>query len=411
MKYLLIIGDGMADNPLRALGGQTPLERAHKPVIDALAARGVLGSVLTVPSDYPPGSDTAIMSIFGCAPAKYYAGRAPLEAAAQGICLNPGDAAFRCNNICLSDEPEFENKHIVSHSAGGVDGETSMELVSWLFRQPEFQALAEKAGMELHPTLSYRHIAVQRAADIRGLRLAPPHDHLGELAGANLPTGCADAAILTELMKKANTLLDAHPINQARRAEGKLPANAIWFWAEGTAARLPNFYAQYGKTGAVISAVPLCHGIAELVGLDVVLVPGATGELDTNFEGKVRAALDAVETHDFVAVHLEAPDECTHNNDLEGKVTAIEWLDSKITAPILTAMERRGEPFRILMLSDHKTLMEGGMHDGDPVPFLVYDSRTDTGAGLPYTEKNGLLGPYLGEGTLLMPALFEQYPL
>ena len=411
MKYLLIIGDGMADNPLQALDGQTPLERAEKPVIDDLAARGVLGSVRTVPADYPPGSDTAIMSIFGCAPAKYYAGRAPLEAAAQGVALNAGDAAFRCNNICLSDEPVFEDKHIVSHSAGGVEGETSQALVRWLFDQPEFRALAEQAGMELHPTLSYRHIAVQRATDIKGLHLAPPHDHLGELAGDNLPAGCADAAVLTALMKKANELLDAHPINQARRAEGKLPANAIWFWAEGTAAKLPNFYGQYGKTGAVISAVPLCHGIAKLVGLDVVLVPGATGELDTNFAGKVQAALEAVETHDFVAVHLEAPDECTHNGDLPGKITAIQWLSSRITAPIVDALRARGEDFRILMLSDHKTLMDGGMHDGDPVPFLIYDSRVDTGAGLPYTEKNGLKGPYLDDGTLLMPALFEQHQL
>lgn len=408
MKYILIIGDGMADNPLKALGGKTPLERAKKPVIDALASAGLLGSVLTVPEGFPPGSDTAIMSIFGCNPAECYSGRAPLEAAAQDIALGAGDAAFRCNTIALGGDGDFEDKTIVSHSAGGIEGAESKELVEWLFDQPEFKALAESAKVEIKPTLSYRHIAVQRDADINGLKLEAPHDRLEERAGDNLPSGSEGAAVLTELMRRANALLDTHPINVRRRSEGKLPANAIWFWAEGTAAKLPNFRGQYGKTGAVISAVPLCHGIAKLTGLDVVTVDGATGELDTNCEGKVAAALECVKTHDFVAVHIEAPDECTHNGDLPGKLQAIEMLDTRVTSPIVEAMRESGEDFRILILSDHKTLMDGGMHNGDPVPFIIYDSRLNTRAGKPYTEKNGEEGIHIKDGSKLMSVLFGQ---
>lgn len=409
MKYILVIGDGMADNPVQALGGLTPLEKANIPTIDRLASHGELGSVLTVPADFPPGSDTAILSIFGCAPAKCYSGRAPLEAAAQGIALKPGDAAFRCNNISVSDEDcPFEEKKLLSHSGGQIEGTESQKLVDWLFTQPEFKVLADKAGMCVNTTESYRHIAVQSAVDITGLRLNPPHDNIGKTVAETRPTGCTDADVLMELMRKANELLDHHPVNEQRRKEGKLPANAIWFWAEGTVAALPNFYEQYGHHGAVISAVPLCHGIATLTGLDVIYVDGATGELDTNFEGKVAAAIDAIDRYDFVAVHLEAPDECTHNNDLPGKLQAIEWLDSRIIAPIVEDLESKGTDFRMLILSDHKTLMESLQHDGDPVPYILYDSTVDTEAGMGYTEANGRKGPYVGAGTDLMPRLFSK---
>lgn len=407
MKYILVIGDGMADNALEALHGQTPLQRAKKPCIDAMAQAGLLGSVRTVPEGFPPGSDTAIMSIFGCANEKYYSGRAPLEAAAQGLMLQPGDAAFRCNNIALSDEENFEDKHILSHSGGGIEGAEGRALVEWLFAHPDFAPLAEQAGMSIHPTESYRHIAVKKAADIRGIRLAPPHDHLGETVRENRPAGCADAETLIRLMEKANALLDTHPLNLERRKAGKLPANGVWFWAEGTAAMLPDFAARYGHKGAVISAVPLCHGIAALCALDVILVPGATGELDTNFLGKVEATLQALEKYDFAAVHLEAPDECTHCHDLPGKLEAIERLDADIVAPIADALRAKGEDFRMLILSDHKTLMIDGSHDGTPVPFLIYDSRVSDGSGLSYTEENGEKGPFLPDATVLMSMLFE----
>ncbi|PKM74203.1 MAG: phosphoglycerate mutase [Firmicutes bacterium HGW-Firmicutes-16] len=409
MKYILVIGDGMADNPVPELKNRTPLEVSKKPYIDKLAEHGILGSVLNVPEGFPPGSDTAIMSIFGCDPHFCYSGRAPLEVAAQGISLSIGDAAYRCNNVTLTDDENvpFESKLIVSHSGGGLCEKQGVELVEYLFAHPEFKALSDKAGMCVYPTESYRHIAVQKQVDIKGLELAPPHDHIGELVSNYLPKGCENAAVLTELMKKANELLQNHPFNVSRREEGKLPGNAIWFWAEGTAAKLPNFKAQYGKTGAVVSAVPLCHGIARLTGLDVIMVEGATGEVETNYEGKVAATIDALNTHDFVAVHLEGPDECTHCGDLKGKIQAIEWLDSRVVEPLCESLKAKGEAFRMLILSDHKTLTSNRQHDGDPVPYIIYDSSKDTQVGLSYSEANGLRGAFLSAGIELMPTLFE----
>ncbi|NLF34547.1 MAG: phosphoglycerate mutase, partial [Clostridiales bacterium] len=227
--------------------------------------------------------------------------------------------------------------------------------------------------------------------------------------GPLLPAGCPNAAALKELMALSNRILDHHPINEARRAAGKLPANGVWFWAEGTGVALEDFEGKYHKTGTVISAVPLCHGIARLSGLGVAEVEGATGELDTNYEGKVQAALAALSSGlDFVAVHVEAPDECTHNGDLPGKLQAIEWLDSRVAAPLVDGLERAGADFRLLLLSDHKTLISSRGHDGDPVPYLLYDSRFDTRAGLPYDEESGARGPFHGVGaTALMPMLFQ----
>ncbi len=407
MKYILIIGDGMADNPVPALGGKTPLEYARIPTLDALSARGELGNVRNVPDGLPAGSDTAILSIFGCDPNRYYTGRAPLEAAAAGVELAPGEVAMRCNMVSYEDgDAPLSERKLLSHSAGSIDGETSIALVMALFEEPEFKAAAEKAGVRIYPSPSFRHFAVQAKADICGLKLIPPHDHLGEKAGPLFPSGCENAHVLSGLMELAFRKLDRHPINERRRAEGKLPANGIWFWAEGTAVELPNFYGHYGKTGAVISAVPLCQGIARLTGLDVVQVPGATGELDTNYEGKAAACLEALEDHDFAAVHLEAPDECTHNGDTSGKLQAIETLDGRIVAAVVNGLRERGTDFRMLVLSDHKTLTSTRGHDGDPVPFLLYDSREEKGSGLPYCERNGEAGVTLEAGVQLMDRLF-----
>ncbi len=409
MKYILVIGDGMADNPVDALGGKTPLQYAHTPVIDKLASKGVVGSVLTVPEGLPAGSDTAILSIFGCDPRTCYTGRAPLEAAASGIRLLPGNIAYRCNMVTYEDAGlPFEEKRILSHSAGSIEGEESAELVSVLWRDPRFREYADKAGMTVFPSLSFRHIAVQSAADITGIVLIPPHDHLGEKIGPLMPTGCANAGVLKELMIKAHEVLDRHPINEKRRAEGKLPANGIWFWAEGTAVALPQFFEAYGKTGGVISAVPLCHGIASLAGLQPVTVEGATGELVTNYEGKVEAALEVLKLHDFAAIHVEAPDECTHNGDLKGKLQAIEWLDSRVILPLTEMLGAQRIPYRLLLLSDHKTLTATRGHDGEPVPFLLYDSRKDDNSGLTYSEENGDKGPFVETGVHLMGMLFEK---
>ena len=365
-------------------------------------------AVRNVPEGFAPGSDTAIMSIFGCSPRKYFFGRAPLEAAASGIRLAPGDACYRCNMVTYADEDvPFEHKHIISHSAGSIEGRESDELVTMLFDHPDFRPLAEQAGMVIHKGSSFRHLAVQSHVDIKGIQLAPPHDHLGEEIGPILPTGCPNADVLRELMRRAFDILDQHPINVARRAAGKLPANGVWFWAEGTAAALPNFPEHYGSDGGVVSAVPLCHGIGILTGLEAVTVPTATGEWDTDYAAKVAAALGVLKKHDFVALHLEGPDEATHNHDLEHKIYSIERLSADIVAPVTEALRAAGEDFRLLLLSDHMTYMANGAHGADPVPFVLYDSRVSEGSGLPYSEANGRKGPYVDDGAELMDLLFE----
>ena len=409
MKYILVIGDGMADNPVPELDGLTPLQYAKKPFIDELCAKGEVGSVLNVPHGLPAGSDTAILSIFGCDPNLYYTGRAPLEAAATGIKLNAGDVAYRCNMVTYEQgDMPFEEKRILSHSAGSIEGDVSDEIVTALFNDPEFKALAEKAGMSVNLGHSFRHIAVQAQADIKGIKLIPPHDHLGEKIGPLLPSGCDNAKVLRELMVKANEILENHPLNEKLKAEGKMIANGVWFWAEGTAVKLPDFVKENGHTGAVVSAVPLCHGIAALVGLDIVCPEGATGEIDTNYENKMQAVLDILAEHDFAAVHVEAPDECTHNGDLKGKIQAIEWLDTRMLRPLTEALNAKGWDYRILFLSDHKTLTSTRGHDGDPVPYMIYDSREANGCGLPYTEESGEKGPQVNSGVALMSMLFER---
>ncbi|MBQ1351863.1 MAG: 2,3-bisphosphoglycerate-independent phosphoglycerate mutase [Oscillospiraceae bacterium] len=409
MKYILVIGDGMADNPVPFLGDKTPMQVADTPCMDRLAAQGEVGQVRTVPVEVPPGSDTAILSIFGADPRVCYTGRSPLEAAGSGITLQPGDVSYRCNMVTYEDgDQPFLEKKILSHNAGSIEGEESIAIITALFSHPEFAHMAEAAGMRVYPSPSFRHIAVQKGASIDGLVAAPPHDHLGEVIGPLMPTGCENAAVLQALMEKAHEILDHHPLNEARRQAGKRPANGIWFWAEGTGVALDSFVEKYHKKGVVISAVPLCHGIARLTGLDVQFVEGATGELETNYQGKVDAAVQALMgEYDFAAVHIEAPDECTHNGDTEGKIEAITRLDHLVVRPLTEAMEQAGIPYRLLILSDHKTLTSTRGHDGDPVPFLLYESGRDTGAGLPYDEASGEQGRFLEEGTSLMDILFQ----
>lgn len=409
MKYILVIGDGMADNPVPELGNKTPVQAASIPTIDRMASKGIVGHVVNCPKPLPAGSETAIISIFGCDPLKYFTGRSPMEAAASGIELRPGDVAYRCNIVTLEDSDKpYEEKRILSHSAGSI-GDDALEVVKILENDPQFREAEEKAKMVIHPFPAFRQIAVQSGPDVKGIKLVPPHDHLDEVIGAYLPCGCANAEVLGELMKIAHNVLDKHPLNEKRRAAGKLPANGIWFWAEGSSVELPSFKGQYGHTGGVISAVPLCHGIGVLRGLDMIEVEGATGEIDTNFEGKLQATLDLLHSDaDFCCLHVEAPDECTHNGDLKGKVQSIEWIDSRILAPLFKQLDEENMEYRVLLLSDHKTLTATKGHDGDPVPFLIYDSRRDTGFGGVYDEPTGEAGPKAKAGCELLGILFEQ---
>ena len=408
-KYLLVIGDGMADDPVPQLGNKTPLQTAPTPAIDRMAAKGIVGSVINCPPPLPAGSETAILSIFGCDPRKYFTGRSPMEAAAAGIAMRPGDAAFRCNLVTFEDgDMPMEEKKILSHSAGSIDGPSALETVEVLLSDPRFAQAMEKARMEIHRFPAFRQIAVQHESDISGIRFTPPHDHLGEQLGQYFPVGNERAEVFAHLMKLAHEILDHHPVTEKRRAAGKLPANGIWFWAEGTAVELPSFREQYGMDGAVISAVPLCHGIGVLRGLEMVEVEGATGELDTNFEGKLEATWEKLNQYDFVCLHLEAPDECTHNGDLPGKLQAIEWLDSKLVGPLVERLEKAELEHRVLVLSDHKTLTATRGHGADPVPFLIYDSRKDTGRGGVYDEPAGETGPFVENGNVLLDMLFEK---
>lgn len=409
MKHIIVIGDGMADHPVPKLSGETPLEASKKPFIDALCKNAELGLVQTVPKGLSPGSDTAILSIFGYDPCKYYTGRSPLEAAGLGLLLKEGQVSFRCNMLAIScDEKCFEEQRILSHSGGSIDGASALELMEYLLCNADFSALCKKHGISFKICPSFRHIAVQTGVDTSGLLCAPPHDNLGKTIAGLLPRGSACAGGLIDIMRLSHMLLNGHPANQKRLLQGKLPANCLWFWAQGTAAFLPNFNAQYGTKGFVVSAVPLVHGIAHLAGLDVITVPGATGEIDTNFEGKVSAVLNGLFCeYDFALLHVEAPDECSHNKDLNGKLQAIEWLDSRTIKPIVEGLNRMEEDFCLLFLSDHKTLIANGTHNAEPVPYMLYKSTPTTKSGLAYTENFARQGPYIKDGTKLIKRLLS----
>ena len=409
MKYILYIGDGMADNAVPELGGKTPLEYANIPNIDLLASKGVVGSVKNVPEGLPAGSDTAILSILGNDISKIYSGRAPLEAAAMDIFPEAGCAAYRCNIVAVEDNDlPLEERRILSHSAGSIEGEDALAIVGDLIEDETFKKLLEEAGMTIHKNAGFRQIATQKGADLKGIVLPPPHDHLGEIVADIKPEGCANADVLWRIMKASCEFMEKHPVNDRRRKEGKMAANCLWFWAEGTAMQLGNFADKYGFNGAVVSAVPLVQGIAKLIGLDVYYVDGATGEIDTNLEGKVEMTEKLLEDYDFVVLHVEAPDECTHNGDLDGKVQSIEWLDSRVLSPLMSYLNEKAIDYRIMFLSDHKTLTETRGHDADPVPFLLYDSTEERDSGCCFTEKYGEIGPFVEKGIMLLDMLFRR---
>ncbi len=408
MKYILVIGDGMADNPVDSLGGLTPLEHTDIPFVDSLAKKGTVGWVKNCPEQFPAGSDTGILSIMGYDPLQYFTGRAPLEAAATGIKLKTGNIAYRTNLVTVEHkEGDFASKKLLSHCAGSIEGEDALKIIEILQNDPRFAEASQKFGIHINPSPSFRHMTVQESGNLEGITLSLPHDHLGEVCGEWLPKGNETAKQLRELMEIAHEVLMQHPFNIELMNHGKSPANGIWIWAEGTAVELTPFEEKFGKTGAMISAVPLCQGIAKLAGMDAPIVPGATGELDTNYEGKVFVALTQLAEKDFVAIHIEAPDECTHAGDLEGKIEAIKRIDQQVIAPIIQKME--GKDYRLLFISDHKTLIETRGHDGDYVPYLLFDSTKDTKNGLAYSESAGEKGPRYEDGAALcMPLLFDQ---
>ncbi|MCI7736683.1 MAG: 2,3-bisphosphoglycerate-independent phosphoglycerate mutase [Clostridiales bacterium] len=408
MKYVLVIGDGIADEPVSELGGKTPLAALTLEQIDRLAG-GRLGLCQTVPAGVPAGSDTAILSIFGYDPRTCYTGRSALEAAGMGVMLRPGETSLRVN-LCALEGETFEAARILSHNGGSIEGEEAVELMQDLVHDPRFASLAAAFGFTVHITPTFRHIGVIDAAhQPQGeTRFAEPHNHLGEAIAPLLPEGAMGPAI-TALMRASYEVLREHPVNRARIAAGKLPANCIWPWGPGSAMALDSFEQKYHKRGSAVSAVPLVWGIAGLCGVDTPRVPGATAELETNYEGKVQAVLDALEGGaDFCCIHIEAPDECAHAGDVEGKCEAIRRLDTRVVGALLERLPQVDPDFRMLLLSDHPTLLRTRGHDGNAVPFAIYDSR-HPGAPRKFDEAHAReTGDFLAEGPMLLRALFEQ---
>ena len=408
MKYVLVIGDGIADEPVSELGGKTPLAALTLPQIDRLAG-GRLGLCQTVPAGVPAGSDTAILSIFGYDPRTCYTGRSALEAAGMGVMLQAGETSLRVN-LCALEGETFEAARILSHNGGSIEGEEAVELMQDLVHDPRFASLSAAFGFTVHITPTFRHIGVIDAAHRpQGeTRFAEPHNHLGEAIAPLLPEGAMGPAI-TALMRASYEVLREHPVNRARIAAGKLPANCIWPWGPGSAMALDSFEQKYHKRGSAVSAVPLVWGIAGLCGVDTPRVPGATAELETNYEGKVQAVLDALAGGaDFACIHIEAPDECAHAGDVAGKCEAIRRLDARVVGALLERLPQLDPEFRMLLLSDHPTLLRTRGHDGKAVPFALYDSR-HPGAPRKFDEAHAKeTGDFLAEGPMLLRALFEQ---
>jgi 2,3-bisphosphoglycerate-independent phosphoglycerate mutase len=379
MKYILLIGDGMGDTPVPELGQQTPLEAARKPAIDRLCAEAEPLLVRTVPKGCPPGSDVANLSLLGYEPDKCYTGRAPLEAASMGIAVPQDGAAFRCNLVTLGCEDE-SRMIMLDHSAGHISSSEAAELIAAL------QAACGTELLQFYPGVSYRHLLIHNGPVPEILRTAPPHDYLNQDV-SSLYQQYLKVDYLAELMRKSAAVLAKHPVNQKRAAAGKRTADSIWLWGEGGRPRIETLRQRWGLSGSLISAVDLLKGIGVCGGLDVPHVPGATGYLDTNYQGKVDAALNALQEQDFVLVHVEAPDEAGHQGSAPDKVQAIEDFDAQVVGPITAEMDRRGEPYRLVVTMDHYTTIASRSHEDWPVPMFLYDSRgTATPAGCAYTE-------------------------
>lgn len=379
MKYVIVLGDGMADRPILQLGDKTPLEYAKTPVMDELAKKGELGLVHTIPEGMKPGSDTANLSVLGYDPQKYYSGRSPLEALSIGVPMKDTDVALRCNIVTLSEEEtEYEKRHMIDHSSDEISTEDAAVLLqavveglglSW----PDGDDVSSGQEFSYYVGTSYRHCLIWDCGEV--IELAQPHDILEKCVEEYLPK----EPKLLDMMKRSYDILVNHPINIERKKRGLRPANSCWFWGAGTRPALSSFEEKTGKKGAMISAVDLLKGIAVGASMKVVEVEGANGGLHTNYAGKAQAAIDVLtkEGYDFVYVHLEGPDEMGHQGSIERKVQAIEWLDEKIVKPIIDGLNAAGEEFRMLILPDHPTPICIRTHSSEPVPYVLYDSRKD----------------------------------
>ena len=393
MKYIVVLGDGMADEPVAALGGKTPLEFANTPAMDALASMGEMGMVQNVPAGMSPGSEVANLSVMGYDPLTDFTGRSPLEALSVGVEMEPDDIVFRCNLVTLTEPEPYPEKTILDHSSGEIataDADILMDAIREHFNSEEFQ---------FYTGTSYRHIMVWKHG--RLARLEPPHDHLTQVIGPWLP----QESVLRDFMERSFDILNQHPLNQRRAAEGKHKGNSLWYWGAGTRPSLQSFQEKTGLKGAMVSAVDLLKGIAVGAGMQVCQVEGATGSIDTNWEGKAQAAIDALlkDGCDFVYIHVEAPDEMAHQGLTGEKVKSIEYLDSRVLAPVWKAVRDAGEECRILVLPDHPNLLRLRTHTADPVPYVLYDSTRQRKAIAHYGETEAkATGIFEPEGYKLM---------
>lgn len=399
MKYLVILGDGMADRPIESLNGKTPLAYADTPMMNELAAKGEIGMVHTIPQGMSPGSDTANLSVLGYDPRMYYSGRSPLEALSIGVPMKDTDIALRCNLVTLSEEEEnYEDRTIMDHSSGEISTEDAAVLLEAVRKELETEEFRFYAGT------SYRHLLIWDKG--KTVDLMPPHDILGQKIGDKLP----GAPQLQEMMRKSYDILVNHPINLERKKQGKNPANSCWFWGAGTRPKLSSFEEKTGKKGAMISAVDLLKGIAVGTSMKVITVEGANGGLHTNYEGKAQAAVDVLtkDGYDFVYVHLEGPDEMGHQGSTERKVKAIENLDQRIIRPIVEGLRAAGEDFRMVILPDHPTPVSLRTHTADNVPYLLYDSTMEQEHSWKYNEEEAeKSGNLIKEGHKLIEYLLE----
>lgn len=392
MKYIVVLGDGMADYPIDALSGRTPLAAARKPCMDFLADRAVrYGLAQTTVRHLPAGSDVANLAVMGYDPEQYYTGRGPLEAASMGVKLRPDDVAFRCNLITADDT-------IVDYSAGHVTSEEAGELIRFL------DARLGREGLRFYPGISYRHLLViDRCPD--GIACTPPHDVVGQPVKDHLPKG-EGSDLIIRMIEASRELLPEHPVNKKRLSAGKRPANSIWPWGQGRTPSMPTFREKYGLDGAVISAVDLIKGLGVFAGLRVIDVPGATGYLDTDYGAKARYALEALEQSDFIFIHVEAPDEAGHGGKLQEKIQAIEDLDARLIKPLYDGLTGLGD-FRLMVLPDHPTPLSTKTHAYDPVPYIIYDSRYNSKNNKRYDEASMADGLFVPRGHELMASFIK----
>ena len=401
MKYVVFLGDGMADTPVPEIDGKTPLMVAKKPNIDSLAPKSEIGLARTVPKGMKPGSDTANLSVMGYDPRVSYSGRSPLEALSMGLTLSDTDIAVRCNLVTLSSEGEYADKRMIDYSAGEISTEEAAELIACV------QEHLGNERLSFHAGISYRHCLIVHDAKV-GSDLTPPHDITGKPIKRHLPTGEL-GDLFSDLMIKSYDLLKDHPINQKRIAEGKHPANSIWLWGEGTKPVLPAFEEKTGVKGAVISAVDLLKGIGKGTGMEVINVPGATGNVNTDFAAKGKAAIDALSRVDYVYIHVEAPDESGHQGNLDDKILSIEKIDSDIVGPVLDFLKDSGEPYHVLVCPDHPTPLATRTHSAEPIPYLIYKSDCEVESGVfAYDEDTAKsTGIFVDEGYTLIDRLFS----